>query len=80
LSCHKPSRTIGGTRATVIRYSQLRNDDGSTVKNVSSATPIQQIEICQRWQRDAMKPNFQEGFDEADRRKDVREGQSSGKQ
>jgi restriction endonuclease Mrr len=72
LSCHKPIRTIGGTRATVVKYNQLRNKDASTAKNVRTATAIQQIEIIQRVRRDVMKPNFQEGFDEADRWKDVR--------
>ena len=53
---------MSGTRATVIRYSKLRNDDASTAKKVRSEAQLS------------------EGFDEADRWKDVREGQSSGKQ
>jgi hypothetical protein len=39
------------------------------------ATAIQQNEISQRV-RGAKKPNFLKGFDEADRGKDLREGQT----
>ena len=65
-----------------MRYNQLRVDDASTAMKIASDTAIQHaLSIhSMRGVVMVMEPDFQMGFDEADRRKDVRRDQRSGKQ
>ena len=71
---------MGGPNAIATRYSQLRPDEASMARKTASEIAIQQTARSHTMREWVMKPGFHKGFNEADRGKDVRKGQRSGKQ
>ena len=64
-------KATGGPSATAAKYSQLRADDAPSATNTNITSAIQHADTNHRVCGVDMKPGFLQGFDEADRGKDV---------